>query len=174
MIETSNDWVREDELDLGQEDDDHSPPTRNGISDHASSQEPSRHDSMAYFEEDIPALVSENHVSGKLIPPVDAGSTDLPSSPRSGQPGAPGSVDETLSTPDDTPSLHVGCDRVPFVLTPADENRALFCRREAAARWPSGALPTPVRVLPIAHSTVASSPDYPPLRRLVSDHHRRF
>ncbi|RAL00520.1 CORVET complex membrane-binding subunit VPS8 [Aspergillus ibericus CBS 121593] len=106
MIETSNDWVREDELDLGQDDDDHSPPTRNGISDHVNPQELPRHGSMAYFEEELPDLASENNASGKPIPPVDADTTDLPSSPRLGQPGAPGSVDETLSTPDDTPSLH--------------------------------------------------------------------
>ncbi|GLB03744.1 vacuolar protein sorting-associated protein 8 [Aspergillus tubingensis] len=106
MIETSNDWAREDELDLGQEDDEHSPPAHNGVSDHANAQQPPEHGSMAYFEEDLPGVASENHVSGKQSPPVDADTTDLPSSPQSGQPGAPGSMDETLSTPDDTPSLH--------------------------------------------------------------------
>lgn len=118
MIETSNDWAREDELDLGQEDDEHSPPARNGVSDHVNTQEPPDHGPMAYFEEDLPGVASENHVSGKPSPPVDADSTDLPSSPQSGQPGAPGSVDETLSTPDDTPSLHVGRDYVCSALTP--------------------------------------------------------
>ncbi|PYH89903.1 golgi complex component [Aspergillus ellipticus CBS 707.79] len=106
MIEASNDWAREDELDLGQDDDEHSPPTRNGFSDHANPQELSSPGSMAYIEEDLPGLASENQTPGKSLPPVDADTTDLPSSPRSGQPGAPGSVDETLSTPDDTPSLH--------------------------------------------------------------------
>ena len=118
MIETSNDWAREDELDLGQEDDEHSPPAHNGVSDHANAQQPPEHGSMAYFEEDLPGVASENHVSGKPSPPVDADTTDLPSSPQSGQPGAPGSMDETLSTPDDTPSLHVGRDHVCSALTP--------------------------------------------------------
>ncbi|PWY87010.1 golgi complex component [Aspergillus heteromorphus CBS 117.55] len=102
MIEASNDWAREDELDLGQEDDEHPPPTRNGFSHHASPQELPGQDSMAYIEEDLPGVATENH----HLPPVDADTTSLPSSPRAGQPGAPGSVDETISTPDDTPSLH--------------------------------------------------------------------
>ncbi|RAL08180.1 CORVET complex membrane-binding subunit VPS8 [Aspergillus homomorphus CBS 101889] len=109
MIEASNDWAREDELDLGPDDDAPSPPTRNGLTDHVvDSHQGSTSDSMAFaVEEDLPDLTSENHASSvKPLPAVDPDTTDLPSTPRSGQPGAPGSVDETLSIPDDTPSLH--------------------------------------------------------------------
>ncbi|PYH50050.1 CORVET complex membrane-binding subunit VPS8 [Aspergillus saccharolyticus JOP 1030-1] len=107
MIEASNDWAREDELDLGPNHDALSPPTRNGIADRVDSHQGSVSDPMAYVEEDLPDLTTEDHAAPvKPLPATDPDTTDLPSSPRSGQPGPPESVDETLSIPDDTPSLH--------------------------------------------------------------------
>ncbi|KAF7588636.1 Vacuolar protein sorting-associated protein 8 [Aspergillus hancockii] len=106
MIEGSDDRVREDELDLGQEDEGDIQPQSNGVSVDGMPHEGYGNGSMAYFEEDLPAVASSNHTPVKSKPRRDAGTNNAPSSPRIKQLGTPGSFDETASTPDDTPSLH--------------------------------------------------------------------
>lgn len=94
MIEGSDVWAREDELDLGQEDE----AEANGIIDHGGS-------SM-----DGDPMVNGEEESSVLRGP-DASRTEKQSSQANESPqvstGAFGSPDETASTPDDTPSLHV-------------------------------------------------------------------
>jgi hypothetical protein len=110
MIEGSDDRAREDELDLGQEDEGDMQPQSNGISIDGMPHEGYGNGSMAYFEEDLPDVASPNHTPDKSKPRRDTGTNNVPLSPRIKQLGAPGSVDETASTPDETPSLHVCCD----------------------------------------------------------------
>lgn len=107
MIEGRDDRAREDELDLGEEDQEHSLPAPNGAPDDATPEYGLGDDPMAHIEEDIPAVDSPDLTPAKNTPPVEVDANDTPISPHLGQPGAPGSVDETASTPDDTPSLHV-------------------------------------------------------------------
>lgn len=95
-IEGSDDWAGEDELDLGQEDEVQAP---NGVADHGDS--PTNGGPIGDGEEDSSVLHGP----------------DAPATPkRTLQPGESphpqtgftfGSPDETASTPDDTPSLHV-------------------------------------------------------------------
>lgn len=111
MIEGSNDRAREDELDLGEEDEGDVQPKSNGVSVDEVSPEGYAEGSMAYIEEDLPDVASPNNNSfDRRNPQLDAGTGNVPLSPRIRQLGTPGSVDETASTPDDTPSLHVCCD----------------------------------------------------------------
>ncbi|KAK1145925.1 Vacuolar protein sorting-associated protein 8 [Aspergillus melleus] len=106
MIEGSDDRAREDELDLGEEDLEYPHSTPNGALNDARLENGLGDDSMAQIEEDLPAVDGPDLTPAKNAPPVDVDANDAPVSPRPGQPGAPGSVDETASTPDDTPSLH--------------------------------------------------------------------
>ncbi|KAE8351843.1 Golgi CORVET complex core vacuolar protein 8-domain-containing protein [Aspergillus coremiiformis] len=105
MIEGSDDRAREDELDLGQEDEEDVQSKSNGITADGGSHEAYEDGSMAYIE-DFPDVASANHTLDKSKSPLDVGAGNLPLSPRTRQLGTPGSVDETTSTPDDTPSLH--------------------------------------------------------------------
>ncbi|KAB8272333.1 Golgi CORVET complex core vacuolar protein 8-domain-containing protein [Aspergillus minisclerotigenes] len=107
MIEGSDDRAREDELDLGEEDEGDVQPKSNGVSVDGVSPEGYAEGSMAYIEEDLPDVASPNNNSfDRRNPQLDAGTGNVPLSPRIRQLGTPGSVDETASTPDDTPSLH--------------------------------------------------------------------
>lgn len=100
-IEGSDDWAREDELDLGQEDE---APAPNGL-DHGSLR--TDDDPLGYDGEESSLLPSQDspgptkHAVANDSPP--------PQPQKVAGMGAPlGSPDETASTPDDTPSLHVG------------------------------------------------------------------
>ncbi|KAE8403750.1 hypothetical protein BDV37DRAFT_249195 [Aspergillus pseudonomiae] len=110
MIEGSDDRAREDELDLGEEDEGDVQPKTNGASVDGVSPEGYGEGSMAYIEEDLPDVASPNHSFDRRNTQLDAGTGNIPLSPHIRQLGTPGSVDETASTPDDTPSLHVCCD----------------------------------------------------------------
>ncbi|KAL2849185.1 Golgi CORVET complex core vacuolar protein 8-domain-containing protein [Aspergillus pseudoustus] len=91
-IEGRDDRAREDDLDLGQEEDDEQlPETRNGANGNETW---AQDDSMAHIEEDIPDLAGQNHASIELL-----------ESPRVSQLNLSDSVDEIGSNPDDTPSL---------------------------------------------------------------------
>ncbi|KAE8148021.1 Golgi CORVET complex core vacuolar protein 8-domain-containing protein [Aspergillus avenaceus] len=105
MIEGSDDRAREDELDLGHEDGEDALPKSNGISADADPHEGLENGSMAYIEEDLPDVASPDHTLEKSRSHLNASPNDRPLSPRVRQLAA-GSVDETASTPDDTPSLH--------------------------------------------------------------------
>lgn len=113
MIEGSDDGAREDELDLGPEEDTMQ-PISNGVT-HDISPQPQKGPeagSMADLEEDLPNIDTQDRASAQPTPTPAADATDgiLPS-PRPDQLNGSGSMDETTSTPDDTPSLHVRCDR---------------------------------------------------------------
>lgn len=110
MIEGSDDRAREDELDLGEGDEGDVQSKSNGISVDGVSTEGYGKSSMAYVEEDLPDVTSPNHSFDTRISQLDDGTGNVPLSPRIRQLNTPGSVDETASTPDDTPSLHVCCD----------------------------------------------------------------
>lgn len=101
MAEGSEGWEREDELDLGQADDLHDLPEQRDHSalalDHA---EPPRQESVEAESDTIDH--EEDRASENT---VEAAGPDLPQTPPARV--APGSVDETASTPDDSPSLHV-------------------------------------------------------------------
>lgn len=98
-LEGSDDWVREDELDLGQEDE---APTPNGL-DHVSLR--AEGDRMGCDGGEFPDLSAER-ASGLT---KHAAANDSPPQHRllSGTSVALGSPGETASTPDDTPSQHV-------------------------------------------------------------------
>ncbi|KAL3457084.1 Golgi CORVET complex core vacuolar protein 8-domain-containing protein [Aspergillus heterothallicus] len=89
--EGRDDRAREDDLDLGQEEDDEQlPEASNEVNGDETQPEGVQDDSMVHIEEDIPDLAVQNHAS-----------TEQPESPRV----APDSVDDIGSNPDDTPSL---------------------------------------------------------------------
>lgn len=98
MAEGSEGWAREDELDLGPQDDQSPQPDHDLPDDHAgpSPQEPP--------EGEFDAIDHAQDQATEL--PVDAAPTSLPHTPPAQQ-AAWGSVDGTASTPDDSPSLHV-------------------------------------------------------------------
>ncbi|KAF5858043.1 Vacuolar protein sorting-associated protein 8 [Aspergillus alliaceus] len=106
MIEGSDDRAREDELDLSQEDEGDVQPKSNSISVDGVSHGEYEDGSMAYIEEDLPDVASSNHTLDKGKSQLGVGTGNVPLSPRIEQLGTPGSIDETPSTPDDTPSLH--------------------------------------------------------------------
>ncbi|CAG8106369.1 unnamed protein product [Penicillium nalgiovense] len=98
MAEGSEGWSREDELDLGQEDDPRQPD--HGALDQTlpSPQEPA--------EEELDTIDdAEDHVSEKTAGRNDFNSPETPP-PRHADWTATGSVDGTGSNPDDSPSLH--------------------------------------------------------------------
>lgn len=114
-IEGRDDWAREDDLDLGQAEDEHLPAAAsNGVIEDGIPSEDLKEGSIAHIEEDLPDLVSQNHVSGKADPVPDevVDSNDVPSSPSTPKPrivqmGTPDDADDFGSNPDDTPSLRV-------------------------------------------------------------------
>ncbi|KAL2802271.1 Golgi CORVET complex core vacuolar protein 8-domain-containing protein [Aspergillus granulosus] len=95
-IEGRDDRAREDDLDLGQEEeeDEQLPEASNGVNGDGNRVEGLHEGSMAHIEEEIPDLASQNHAS-----------IELPGSPRVAQLTSSDSVDEIDSNPDDTPSL---------------------------------------------------------------------
>lgn len=99
MAEGSEGWSREDELDLGQEDDPRQPD--HGALDQTlpSPQEPA--------EEQLDTIDdAEDHDSEKTVEQKDFNFPETPP-PRNADWTATGSVDGTGSNPDDSPSLHV-------------------------------------------------------------------
>ncbi|RMJ24209.1 hypothetical protein PHISP_04915 [Aspergillus sp. HF37] len=108
-IEGSNDWAREDELDLGQEDE---APAPNDL-DHASLR--ADDDPMGYSEGQAPDLNAQPVPGPNKYAVTNDSPPPPPPSRRqkltgTGTGAALGSPDETASTPDETPSLH---DSVP-------------------------------------------------------------
>ncbi|KAJ5573437.1 uncharacterized protein N7459_007864 [Penicillium hispanicum] len=103
MAEGSEGWAREDELELGPEDEDihEADPGTIEALDHP---KPVSHERIeAEFDSKDHA---HDQASEKTVEPAD---TTLPQTPpprRADLTANPGSVDETASTPDDTPSLH--------------------------------------------------------------------
>ncbi|KAJ5712847.1 uncharacterized protein N7483_010028 [Penicillium malachiteum] len=100
MAEGSEDWEREDELDLGPEDEDSQLPDHGALHLRPSPQEP--------LEDELDTIEdhAQDQASEKTVQAVMDG---LPQTPpqRNGEfSEPPGSLDETASTPDDSPSLH--------------------------------------------------------------------
>lgn len=106
-IEGSDDGDREDQLDLDQ-DDEELPLQPNGHTDHDRPAE-DVNDAPAHNGEPLSVTKDEGQKSPYLNSPADVASDGVLSSPRGYTARAPGSVDDTASTPDDTPSLHVSC-----------------------------------------------------------------
>lgn len=107
MFEGSHDWAREDELDLNQEEDEERQHDNPGQDGKGTGQ--GRGDgSMAHVEEDL-SLVLNGHDHEQTSTVAAAGMED--DAPPLHPPSLPqeplGSVDETASTPDDTPSIQV-------------------------------------------------------------------
>jgi hypothetical protein len=115
-IEGSDDRAREDELDLGQADEGALTPAQTRSVEDDGPREELENGTMAYFEEDISAEADQDQTPEKSMPSSDNEAGNLPATPRISQLVAAGSPDETASTPDDTPSLHVGvlATRMPF------------------------------------------------------------
>jgi hypothetical protein len=107
-IEGSDDRDREDELDLGQEDEGALMPAENRSLEDDARRDELENGTMAYFEEDLSPETDQNQTPDKTMPSSDTEAASLPVTPRIGQLVAAGSPNETASTPDDTPSLHVG------------------------------------------------------------------
>ena len=109
MVEDSHDWAREDELDLGQNEEQNqvqyeATPGQNGNVNGLSPVN-RENDSIAHVEEDLspgPEVNDPGQTAGVEddAPPVNLSSPPRPELLR-------GSIDETASTPDDTPSLQV-------------------------------------------------------------------
>lgn len=105
MAEGSEGWERENELDLGHEDD---LPEHHDHDDDA----PTLDRSESRLQEPVKGELDtidngEDHVSENT---VEAAGPDLPQTPPTRQTefnATAGSIDETASTPDDSPSLHV-------------------------------------------------------------------
>lgn len=120
MVEDSHDWAREDELDLGQDEEQDqeqldATPGQNGTVNGPS---PVNGDngSIAHVEEDLsPEPEANGHGQSAGVeddaPPVDLSSSPRPELLR-------GSMDETASMPDDTPSLQVIASRLSVLLVP--------------------------------------------------------
>jgi hypothetical protein len=109
MAEGSEGWDQEDELDLGQDEHDLQAPGRDAALDHDSpGPSPQKLEPVEVEVEDLDTIDNgQDQASEKTL---DADGPQIPQTPppRKAQVNAePGSVDETASTPDDTPSLHV-------------------------------------------------------------------
>ncbi|KAJ5157009.1 uncharacterized protein N7482_008109 [Penicillium canariense] len=105
MAEGSEGWPREDELDLGQDEQDSRSPDYDAALDHGHP-EPSPQEPVEVEAELDTLDNAQDHESEKTL---EAEGPQIPHTPppRRAQVNAtPGSVDETASTPDDTPSLH--------------------------------------------------------------------
>lgn len=172
MAEGNEVWAREDELDLGQDEHDSQSLGPNTILDHdqpgPSPQKPEATEAEVELLDTIDD--AQDHAFEKAL---DADGPQLPQTPppRQAQVDAtPGSVDETASTPDDTPSLHVSdCNlRDADALRPdwclIEASRVLFCLPRAAAHWLFGAHHESALAQPTVHLTFVSSPDYLRLR----------
>jgi hypothetical protein len=168
MAEGSEGWAREDELDLGQ--DEHDSPSPG----YDAALEPEYPGSSPQKLEPVEAEVEEldtidnaqDQASEKTL---ETDGPQLPQTPPLRQApvnATPGSVDETASTPDDTPSLHVSsCDSGGLgVLQPEkyliDHSRALFCLFRAAVLWLFEARHESAPAQPTVHLNFVSSPGY--------------
>lgn len=110
MFEGGHDWAREDELDLGQEaDEGQQLHGNNSAQDNTNGKLPEdrNNGSMAHVEEYLSPVLNGHEPASTTPAGIedDAPPLDLPSSPRQGE--LRGGLDETASTPDDTPSLQV-------------------------------------------------------------------
>lgn len=104
MAEGSEGWAREDELDLGLMDEGPQ-PTDQGTRETLDHLTPSPQE---HIEEELDSI---DHVHDQASEKtVEAADSSLPQTPPPRRPDLtanPSSVEETVSTPDDTPSLHV-------------------------------------------------------------------
>ncbi|GFF68858.1 hypothetical protein CNMCM8927_006694 [Aspergillus lentulus] len=105
-IEGSDDRDREDELDLGQEDEGALMPAENRSLEDDGRRNELENGTIAYLEEDLSPETDQDQTLDKTMPSSDTEAANLPVTPRIGQLVAAGSPNETASTPDDTPSLH--------------------------------------------------------------------
>ncbi|KAL1848637.1 Vacuolar protein sorting-associated protein 8 [Paecilomyces lecythidis] len=103
-IEGSDDGDREDQLDLGQ-DDEELPLQPNGHTDHDRPGE-DVNDALSHNGEPLSVTQNEAQKSPYVDSAPDGASDGVLSSQQGYTARAPGSVDGTASTPDDTPSLH--------------------------------------------------------------------
>ncbi|KAJ5526618.1 hypothetical protein N7513_010777 [Penicillium frequentans] len=102
MAEASEGWEREDELDLGPEDDDSQLPEHDALHNPGPSQEPlDELDTIDTIEDH-----AQDHASEKTVEAVRDSLPQTPPNRSTEFNGTPGSLDETASTPDDSPSLH--------------------------------------------------------------------
>jgi hypothetical protein len=111
--EGNDEGAREDELDLGQEDED-LPAHVNGQSEDAD-EDIVQSNETEEPTDDLPSVNVDKHEGTPHLPPQ-----------------APGSADELSSIPDDTPSLHVSNNRLDRVST-SNQLRALCNRLQVAA-----------------------------------------
>lgn len=113
MAEGSEGWAREDELDLGQDEHDPQHPSHDGALDHDYPEPSLQKPEPVKAEVEVWDTIddAQDEASEKTL---EADGPQLPQTPPLRQApvnATPGSVDETASIPDDTPSLHVsGCD----------------------------------------------------------------
>lgn len=151
MAEGSEGREREDELDLGPEEDDSQLPDHGALPD-LSPQEPLE-DELDTIEDHAP-----DHASEKTVQAVVDSLPQTPPQRNSEFAGAAGSLDETASTPDDSPSLHVSVALRRCIwgelLTP---RRTLSSRHKVVAFCRIEALRRPVLVQPTDPSTSASN-----------------
>ncbi|KAJ6101924.1 hypothetical protein N7486_004351 [Penicillium sp. IBT 16267x] len=102
MAEASEGWEREDELDLDPEDDDSQLPDHDALQNPGPSQEPlDELDTIDTIEDH-----AQDHASETTIQEVRDSLPQTPPNRSIEFNGTPGSLDETASTPDDSPSLH--------------------------------------------------------------------
>lgn len=157
-IEGSDDGDREDQLDLGQ-DDEELPLQPNGHTDHDRSGE-DVNDALSHNGEPLSVTQNEAQKSPYVDLAPDGASDGVLSSQQGYPARAPGSVDGTASTPDDTPSLHVSyCrHRIDCSAVLTDRSRDHSARRLAVAhcRFEGTRASAPVRH--IALSIYDSSP----------------
>ncbi|KAJ5224268.1 uncharacterized protein N7469_007771 [Penicillium citrinum] len=106
MAEGSEGWAREDELDLGQEVDEHQ-HTDHGAIDltESTAQERVEHD-LEELEGLDTIDNAQDQISERTVQPSDPGLPQTPPNRFTEFSGAAGSLDGTSSTPDDSPSLH--------------------------------------------------------------------
>jgi hypothetical protein len=103
MAEASEGWEREDELDLGPEDDNSQLPDHDALHNPGPSQEPlDELDTIDTIEDQ-----AHNHASEKTVQAVKDSLPQTPPNKSTEFNGIPDILDETASTPDDSPSLHV-------------------------------------------------------------------
>lgn len=156
-IEGSDDGAREDQLDLGQEDEELPLRTKGHVDDDDGQLEEVK-DAPLHNGGRLSPADSQDKSGPRAGSVVEVGSDDA-LSPQHQPVRAPGSVDETASIPDDTPSLHVR--RCLFFLScmSADSCRDLSDRRQAAVHSRFEDLLDPVPAPRIVPSTFDSSPD---------------
>ncbi|KAJ5654630.1 hypothetical protein N7490_001633 [Penicillium lividum] len=102
MAEASEDWEQEDKLDLGPQDEDSQVPDHDPSQSPGPSQDPlDEFDTIDTIEDH-----AQDHASEKTVLPVRDSLPQTPPNRSTEFIGTPGSLDETASIPDDSPSLH--------------------------------------------------------------------